>query len=76
MLLGGLVARYAIGLLFSKGYFERIEPVVCVSPSFWFGEVLLTEGRISVHLQLRILGLERHFLGGITTSGSYSGVPP
>lgn len=33
MLLGGLVARYAIGLLFSKGYFERIEPVVCVSLS-------------------------------------------
>lgn len=32
VLLGGLVARYAIGLLFSKGYFERIEPVVCCSP--------------------------------------------
>lgn len=31
MLLGGLVARYAIGLLFSKGYFDRIEPVVCIS---------------------------------------------
>ena len=27
--LGGLVARYAIGLLYSKGWFERIEPVVC-----------------------------------------------
>ncbi|KAI9779022.1 MAG: hypothetical protein M1816_003770 [Peltula sp. TS41687] len=25
--LGGLVARYAIGLLYSKGWFERIEPV-------------------------------------------------
>lgn len=32
VLLGGLVARYAIGLLFSKGYFERIEPVVRVFP--------------------------------------------
>ena len=25
--LGGLVARYAIGLLFHKGYFDRLEPV-------------------------------------------------
>ena len=25
--LGGLVARYAIGLLYSKGWFERIKPV-------------------------------------------------
>jgi hypothetical protein len=29
--LGGLVARYAIGLLHSKGFFERITPVVCSS---------------------------------------------
>ena len=28
--LGGVIARYAIGLLYSKGVFERIEPVVCV----------------------------------------------
>lgn len=26
--LGGLVARYAVGLLYSKGYFDRIQPVV------------------------------------------------
>jgi hypothetical protein len=26
--LGGLVARYAVGLLYSKGVFETIEPVV------------------------------------------------
>ena len=26
--LGGLVARYAIGLLYTKGYFDRMEPVV------------------------------------------------
>lgn len=26
--LGGLVARYTIGLLYSKGYLERIKPVV------------------------------------------------
>src|SRR3954469_14338320 len=26
--LGGLVARYAVGLLDSKGFFERIKPVV------------------------------------------------
>lgn len=27
--LGGLVARYAIGLLYSRGWFDKIEPVVC-----------------------------------------------
>jgi len=26
--LGGLVARYAVGLLDSKGFFEKIQPVV------------------------------------------------
>jgi len=26
--LGGLVARYAIGLLYHKGWFEKLEPVV------------------------------------------------
>ena len=29
--LGGLVARYAVGLLYSKGYFERMKPVVSKS---------------------------------------------
>jgi predicted esterase len=29
--LGGLVARYAVGLLHSKGTFEKITPVVCIS---------------------------------------------
>jgi predicted esterase len=28
--LGGLVARYAVGLLDSKGFFEKIKPVVCL----------------------------------------------
>jgi len=28
--LGGLVARYAVGLLESKGFFEKIKPVVCL----------------------------------------------
>jgi pimeloyl-ACP methyl ester carboxylesterase len=27
--LGGLVARFAIGLLYSRGVFEKIQPVVC-----------------------------------------------
>jgi len=31
--LGGLIARYAIGLLFHRGVFEKIQPVVCVSVS-------------------------------------------
>ena len=30
--LGGLVARYAIGLLYSRGFFEVITPVVRSSP--------------------------------------------
>jgi hypothetical protein len=30
--LGGLVARYAVGLLDSKGMFEKIKPVVCITP--------------------------------------------
>jgi len=30
--LGGLVARYAVGLLHSKGMFEKIKPVVCINP--------------------------------------------
>ena len=28
--LGGLVARYACGLLYSKGFFDKIAPVVCL----------------------------------------------
>lgn len=28
--LGGLVARYAVGLLDAKGLFDHIEPVVCL----------------------------------------------
>jgi hypothetical protein len=27
--LGGLVARFCVGLLYSKGFFEKITPVVC-----------------------------------------------
>ena len=30
--LGGLVARFSIGLLYSKGFFNKITPVVCTSP--------------------------------------------
>ncbi|RIA83708.1 putative serine esterase-domain-containing protein [Glomus cerebriforme] len=28
--LGGLVSRYAIGLLYSQGFFKYIEPIVCI----------------------------------------------
>jgi Putative serine esterase (DUF676) len=31
--LGGLVARFTVGLLYSKGFFEKITPVVCQEPS-------------------------------------------
>lgn len=30
--LGGLVARYAVGLLYSKGLFDTVTPVVCLPP--------------------------------------------
>jgi dienelactone hydrolase len=30
--LGGLVARFAIGLLYSRGVFEKIQPMVCAQP--------------------------------------------
>jgi esterase/lipase len=32
--LGGLVARFAVGLLYSRGVFEKIQPVVCSSATF------------------------------------------
>jgi esterase/lipase len=32
--LGGLIARYVIGLLFHRGIFEKIQPVVCAFGSF------------------------------------------
>jgi hypothetical protein len=31
--LGGLIARYAIGLLHHRGIFDRIQPVVCIAKS-------------------------------------------
>ena len=35
--LGGLVARFCVGLLYSKGFFEKITPVVCakIPTSLW-----------------------------------------
>ncbi len=35
--LGGLVARFCVGLLYSKGFFEKITPVVCakIPSSLW-----------------------------------------
>jgi poly(3-hydroxyalkanoate) synthetase len=54
--LGGLVARFAIGLLYSRGVFEKIQPVVChldgkpaSSTDFY---------RISLPLPLHILACE------------------
>jgi hypothetical protein len=51
--LGGLVARYAIGLLYHKGWFEKLEPVV--SPAgFGVFFMTLTFNRILRLLPLRI----------------------
>lgn len=39
--LGGLVARYSVGLLDSKGFFDKIKPVVC-----WILHVQSNTGKI------------------------------
>lgn len=41
--LGGLVARYAVGLLESKGIFDRITPVVCWFASDIWARLNITE---------------------------------
>jgi hypothetical protein len=35
--LGGLVARYAIGLLYSRGLFDKVEPVVSYCAACYLG---------------------------------------
>lgn len=40
--LGGLIARYASGLLYSKGFFEKVKPVVCLRISYSDDEQSLT----------------------------------
>jgi hypothetical protein len=76
--LGGLIARYSIGLLYSKGYFDEIEPMVCCL----FIEILYgTDGYqnfctfATPHLGVRtpLQGVHNHFwnvLGARTISVS------
>jgi hypothetical protein len=52
--LGGLIARYAIGLLYHKGIFERIQPIVCLFYSQTCVLRLANQSRISPHLLLPI----------------------
>jgi hypothetical protein len=54
--LGGLVARYAIGLLFHKGWFDKLEPVVGSKPYYiytYLSMLRLISDRISRPLPLR-----------------------
>lgn len=37
--LGGLVARYAVGLLYAKGVLDKVDPVVCGQRLHQFGPV-------------------------------------
>jgi dienelactone hydrolase len=37
--LGGLVARYAVGLLYSRGLFDKLEPVVSFKPPAGSNEI-------------------------------------
>lgn len=50
--LGGLVARYAIGLLHSKGFFDKITPVVCFRCTYCYTKP--NTDRISQALQALI----------------------
>jgi hypothetical protein len=68
--LGGLVARYAVGLLYSRGVFDKLEPVVSRSRhSPWIRPLLMT-GRTSRLLQHPISESELHCAVGIIMCGT------
>jgi dienelactone hydrolase len=56
--LGGLVARFAIGLLYSRGLFEKIQPMVCAQPQRKVPDS--NSARTSLPLQHHISGYEHH----------------
>jgi predicted esterase len=68
--LGGLVARFAIGLLYSRGVFEKIQPVVCCPPRI---RILTTDlSRTSLHLRHHISAYGHRYEVTTATSGMCS----
>jgi hypothetical protein len=69
--LGGLVSRYAIGLLYSKGFFEKIAPVVSISERIldirpWSPSgISLIVYRTSLRMRARISASELHYEAGV-----------
>lgn len=68
--LGGLVARYAIGLLDSRGLFDKVQPLVCLNIPFSMNETLLTASRPSLLLRPLISVLEHRYAVGTTIFGT------
>ena len=67
--LGGLVARYAVGLLYSRGLFNELEPVVSLTRHLTCIELLLMSRRTSRPLRHPILEFELHCAVGIIMCG-------
>jgi len=65
--LGGLVARYAVGLLHARGTFRDIEPVVCLQ--LYSARKWSDTNRTSPHLHLLILVLGLLYVDCIVTYG-------
>lgn len=65
--LGGLVARYAVGLLDSKGFFEKIKPVVPMFPCLYQFMDYSDGDRTLQPLQPLISAYEHRFEAGIIT---------
>lgn len=68
--LGGLVARYAVGLLDSKGVFDKIKPTVRLYNSSTSAILSNLVPRTSLPLLLLISALEPLCAGGTITSGT------
>jgi hypothetical protein len=68
--LGGLVARFAIGLLYSRGVFEDIQPVVCGLNHRW--STRTDPYRTSPLLQHHISAYGHRSEDTTATSGTYS----
>jgi predicted esterase len=66
---GGLVSRFAIGLLYSRGVFEKIQPVVCGPIRRRQNNTDLS--RTSQLLRHHTSAFEHHCGDTIATSGTY-----
>jgi alpha/beta superfamily hydrolase len=72
--LGGLVARFAVGLLYSRGVFEEVQPVVC---DLSYGQNLSTDPcRTSPPLQHHISAYGPRSEDTTATFGTYSARGP